>query len=223
VTKDNPRQGMSELLAKQRAGPPITPSEAARQRRSGRRGPAPDPVDTGPPEDRPVAGIQPPQDLAPVEETLAQESHATRDQPDEIVEAAAPEADVKARGRVKGSRVAARARGRAAGRPRSSRPAAGRVAQVKDHAYAGAGIVKEAVPGPVRRAVSRAASNKPTLLAAACAVAVPVACWLVAGRRRQATALAAEPNVRTRLRASAGKAGGRAAGTMRSAWTARRT
>jgi hypothetical protein len=34
MTKDNQRQGMAELLAKQRAGLPLTPSEAARQRRS---------------------------------------------------------------------------------------------------------------------------------------------------------------------------------------------
>jgi hypothetical protein len=200
VTKDK-RQGMSELLAKQRTGPPITPSEAARQRRSGRRGSAPDSADTGPPEDRPVAGTQPPEDLPPAEEAPAQERQAIRDQPDEVVEAATPEADVKAWMRVKASRVAARARGRAARRPRSARSAAGRAGQVKDHASAAAANVNQPVLGPVRRTVSRAANNKGTLLAAACAVAVPVVCWLVAGRRRQATVLAAKANVRPGLRA----------------------
>jgi hypothetical protein len=130
VKKDNQRQGMSELLAKQRAGPSITPSEAARQRRSGRHGPAPDSVDTDTQEDRPVAGTQPPEDLAPVEETPAETGHAIRDQPGESAETPALEPDMKARTRVKG-----------------------------------------------------------TLLAAIGAVAVAVVCWLVAARRRQATAL----------------------------------
>lgn len=171
MTKDNPRQGMSELLAKQRTGPPITPSEAARRRRSGRRGPTPDSSGTGPPEDRPVAGTQPPE-MPSADEALAKERQATPDQPGEIVEATGPEADVKARTRVKSSRIAA--------------------------------------------------SDKGKLLAAACAAAVLAVCWLVATRRRQATALTAQPSVRTQLRDTAGKAGRRPADAARSAWAARR-
>jgi hypothetical protein len=121
VTKENQRQGMSELLAKQRTAPPLTPSEAARRRRSGRPEPAPDSVDTPSQEDRPVSGIQPPEDLAPADETQA-----------------------------------------------------------------GAGIANQDVPGPVRRAVSCAARNKGTLLAAACAAAVAVLCWRAAGATRSA-------------------------------------
>jgi hypothetical protein len=214
VTKDKQRQGMGELLAKQRTGPPITPSEAARQRRSGRRGPVPDSVGTGPPEAGPAAGTQPPEDLARTEETLGEKSHATRDQP-ETADAAASDAGVKAQTPVEDSRVA--------GLPRSIRPAEGPVAQMKDHAAAGADIAEQAVPGPARHAVSRAASNKRTLLAAACAIAVAVVCWLAAGRRRQATAQAAEPKVSKTPRQMAGKIGGRAAGAVRSAWPARRT
>jgi hypothetical protein len=225
VTKDNQRQGMSELLAKQRAGPPITPAEAARERRSSRRGSARDSADTGPPDDRPVAGSQPPEGLPPAEEALGEERQATRDQPGEIAEAAAPEAHVKARMRVKASRVAARARGRAAGRARSAQ-SVGRAGQVKDHTPAAAGNVNQAVPEPVRRAVAWAASNKGTLLAAACAVAVPVVCWLVARQRRQEIVLAAKAKVGPRLRDRAGevtgKMGRRAAGAARSAWPARR-
>jgi hypothetical protein len=194
VTKYNQRQGMSELLAKQRTGPPITPSEAARQRRSGHGGPAPDSADAGAPED-----------LVPAEKALAQEWQATRDQREEIVEPDVPEADIKVRTRIKRSRVAARARGRAAGTPRPVRPAARHVAQAKDRASAAAGIVNHAVPGTIRRTVSRAASNKGRLLTAACAVAVSVVCWLAFGRRRQATAQTAEPKARTRLPDKAGR------------------
>ena len=155
MKKDNQRQGMSELLAEQRAGPPLTPAEAARQRRSGPRGTGPDSVDTAH-EDRPVAGTQPPADLPPTEETLAVTGHPTHDQPGGIVDAAAPEDDLKARTHVWGSQVAARVRGRAAGRPRS-----------------------------LRGAVSRTARSKGTLLATTCAVAVAVVWRLVAGRRRR--------------------------------------
>jgi hypothetical protein len=104
VTKDSQHQGMSELLAQQRAGPILTPSEAARHRRSAQREPVPDSVET-------------PAEMGP----------ATGEQPAEVTEATAPEAEGQARTRIKG-----------------------------------------------------------TLVAAACAVAVAVICWRVAGRRRQA-------------------------------------
>jgi len=159
MKKDNQRQGMSELLAKQRAGPSLTPSEAARQRRSGRHQSAPGSART-PLEDRPAPGPQPPGDLPSAEETPAEAAQAIRDQPGESAEA---------------------------------------VAQMEDHASAGAGIISQAGAGPVRSAVSRAARNKGTLLAVTCAVVVPVVCWLMAGRLRRARALAAD-QVRTWLR-----------------------
>ena len=226
MTKNSQRQGMAELLAQQRAGRPLTPSEAARERRSGRPGSAPDSAGTGHPAGRPVAGSQPPQDLPPAEEALAQERQATRDQPAEAGEAPATTADVNAPTKASHVWVTGRARGRAAGRPRSARSAAGHAGQVKDHASAAAGNVNQAVPGPIRRAVSRATSSKATLLAAACAAAVPLACWLMARRRRQALAQGAGPDVRTQLRDKAidvtGKVSSRAAAAARSAWPARR-
>ena len=223
MTKDNQRQGMSELLAKQRAGPPITPSEAARQRRSGRRVSATGSAGTELPEDRPGAGTQPSEDLPSAEEAPAHERQATGGPP---AGATAPQTDVQARMPVKASGVAGRARGSAAGRPRSARSADGRGDQVKDRVSAAAPNVTQAMPGRVRRAVAQAASNKGALLTAACAVAVPVIYWLVAARWRHATALAAKANVRARLRDKAGevtgKIGPRAAGVARSAWPARR-
>jgi hypothetical protein len=109
VTNDNAREGMAELLAKQRSGLPLTPSEAAAQRRSRRGLDAPAPAGTGSP-----------QDLPPAEDDL---------------------------------------------------PAPGRTQQ--------------AIPGPFRRALSLIASNRGTLVAAACAIAVPLVCWLSASRRRK--------------------------------------
>jgi hypothetical protein len=137
VTEENRRQGMRELLAKQQAGPPVTPAEATRRRRSARSAPVPDSVHSD------SAGP-------------GQQDRATRRQQGGIIEAAAREADVETG--VGGSQVTARSRGRATSRPQ---------------------------PGPVRRVVSRAADQKGTLLAAACAVAVPAVWWLVAARRTQ--------------------------------------
>jgi hypothetical protein len=97
VTKDNQRQGMAELLAQQRSGLPLTPSEAARQRRS-----------------------------AP-----SAEENLVRDQP------------------------------------------------------ADPGDVEHPIPGLARRTFSRVARSRSTLLAATCAVAVPLVYFLVASRRRR--------------------------------------
>ena len=47
MTQDEKRQGMAELLAKQRADLPLTPSEAARQRRSRQVQDAPSPGSAG--------------------------------------------------------------------------------------------------------------------------------------------------------------------------------
>jgi len=96
VTKDNQRQAMSELLAQQRAGPTLTPSEAARHRRSAQREPVPDSVDAGSQED-----------LAATEETLAEEGHGAGGQRAEVIEAAAADTDVQARTRITGTLVAA--------------------------------------------------------------------------------------------------------------------
>jgi hypothetical protein len=131
MTKDNQRQGMRELLAQQRAGDPLTPAEAARQRRSGSRGHAPDsagsyPVGAGLLEGPPSVGQGRPGETA----------------------AAVGDAAVETETRAGGRRVTARGRGRAGGK-------------------------------------------RGALAAAACALAIPVLCWLVAARRRQATAQAA--------------------------------
>jgi hypothetical protein len=182
VTKDDQRQGMSELLAKQRAGPAITPAEATRQRRSSRRELPTASNDPRPPGGRPVIGTESPGDPARADETRTEESRATPDVRGEIGEVVDPEAAINDdRMAVQDSRLA--------------------------------------VP---RRVVSRAASNKGLLLAAACAVAVPIMRWLAAARRRRATAPAAEPSVRMQLWDKAGEAGRRAAWAARSAWSARR-
>jgi hypothetical protein len=128
VTKDNQRQGMADLLAKQRSGLPLTPSEAARQRRShrGQSPPAPAVADSS-------------QDLPSAEEDREKEQQA-----------------------------------------------AARSAQ-------------HAIPGQLRRGLSRVASYKSALLAAACAVAVPLACWLAANRWQKRGAPPALPRRRFRL------------------------
>ena len=165
MTKDSNRLPMRELLAQQQAGPRITPAEAARQRRSGRRGSAPDSADSDSARSgRQVDATQWPDDLAPAAETTAETSQGrvTRGQPPETVDAAARQASAATP--VEGIR-------------------AGVMAQVKEHASEGADIVNRAAPGPVRRTVSRAAGKKRTLLAAACAVAVPVVWWVMAARR----------------------------------------
>jgi hypothetical protein len=59
VTKDSQPQGMAELLALQRAGYPLTPSEAARQRRSGRVARAAASAGAGSPADSPPADSPP--------------------------------------------------------------------------------------------------------------------------------------------------------------------
>lgn len=61
MTKDNQRQGMAELLAMQREGHPLTPAEAAHQRRS-RPDPGTAPEDQQAPAGQP-AGAQPNLDL----------------------------------------------------------------------------------------------------------------------------------------------------------------
>jgi hypothetical protein len=200
VTKDNPRQGMAELLAQQRAGSPLTPAEAARQRRSGRRGSAPASAGPGPLEDRPLAGSQPSQDLPPAEEARAQETQASPEQLGAAGEAAATTADVKARTKLSPGGMIWRACGRLAGWARSCWNAADPAHQVKDYAASTARSVTQRIPRPVRRAGWRAASSRGALLAAASAVAVPLAAWLMARRRRQAVARGAGPTVRTQLR-----------------------
>lgn len=226
MTKDNPRQGMAELLAQQRTGRPLTPSEAARQRRSGRRGSAPASAGTGPSEDRPLADSQPSEDLPPTEEALAHERQATRDQPIETGEPAATTADAKAPTKANAGRVIRKARGRLAGRARSARGTACRALKVNDHAAAAEGSMKQATARPVRPAGWRIASNNGALLAVACAVVVPLAYWLMARRRRQAVAQGAGPEVRARLRDKAsevtGEVSGWAASAAHSAWPARR-
>lgn len=112
MTKDNNHQGMAELLAKQRADLPLTPSEAARQRRSRQAQDALASGSAGSSQDRPLA-----------EEDLPLRQQATAERP--------------------------------------------------------------AMPGRLRHALSRVASNRKELLAAACAVAVSLACWLAASRRRK--------------------------------------
>jgi hypothetical protein len=92
MSKNNPRQGMGELLASQRTGPPLTPAEAARQRRSGQRGSAADAAGSEPQEEQPVVATQPADSLAPDEANPAEGGPAIRDQPGEVAVAGASQA-----------------------------------------------------------------------------------------------------------------------------------
>jgi hypothetical protein len=130
MTKDNQPQGMGELLARQRSGTPLTPAQAARQRRSG--------------QDAPVTRAGQP--AGPGLET-------------------ASEAGKNAR--VKGG--LAEIIGEASSQPQPIRPA------VADH---------PAVPTSARPTFARITSHRGTLLAAACSVAIALACYLLASRRR---------------------------------------
>lgn len=166
------------------------PSDAAGRHRSD-----PGPSETVPPEDLPPADAGPPEDLPAAEEALAQEIPATREQLGETVEALAAKADVKARLRGRARAVSGKARARAGGAAQSARSAAApRAGLVKDRASAADKTVKQAMPGPVQRAVSRttgaASQRRRPLTAAGAAVGLLVVCWLVVRRRRHDQAVA---------------------------------
>lgn len=137
------------MLAKQRSSVPLTPAEAARQRKSRRDQESPVP-----------AGAAAPHDPPPAQEKLAQEQQAAQEQP---------------------------ARPGALGRP------VGTVA-------AAASRAQRAVPVPLRRAWSRVAGHRGALLAAACAIAVPLAYLLAASRLRKQGSPALPPYLRFRGR-----------------------
>ena len=149
------------------------------------------PARPGQPEDPAAAGAGRPEDLLPAEEALAQvEIQATREELAETVAALAANADVKAQMRDKAREVSGNLRGRATQMTQSARSAAGpRTGQVRDRASAAGTTVKQAIPAPAQRAVSRAAmaarDKRAPVAAAGAAAAVLAAGWLILRSRQR--------------------------------------
>jgi hypothetical protein len=160
-----------------------TPSAAG-----GRHRPAPRPTGMEPSEDLPPANAGTSEPLPPAEAAVASDIQATREELGQTVEALAAKADVKARAREQARNISERLRVKTTDAARAARSAAGPVASwVKDRALAGGGSVRQAVPEPARRAVSRAATaakGKRAAVAVA-GVGLVLGCWLVLRRRRR--------------------------------------